>query len=339
MATLKDIAREAGVSITTVSNVIHGKRNRASQGLVEKIEGIIQRENYIPNMTARTLANKSSSIIGIINHVASVRGGRFMTDPFHNTFIGSVEDCTREKGYFVMVRTVEDPRGLETIQRNWDLSGIILAGLFQDDEFFKSVRRIGIPYVLIDSYIDLPEVYNVGLEDQKGGYIATRHLLENGHRHIAFASSGIIKNGVLDHRLEGYRQALGEAGVPFDPALVFEQGISAGEGIKLGRMFGGMGHITGIFATADILAAGIISGLRETGARVPEDKSIVGFDDNYLCELTYPRLTTVHQGIEDKGVIATEMMIGQLTGQEIRERKVILPVKLAERDSVRDLSV
>ncbi|MDR0293463.1 MAG: LacI family transcriptional regulator [Oscillospiraceae bacterium] len=336
MTKLKDIAREAGVSITTVSNVIHNKKNRVSPELVAKIQEIIGRENYVPSMTARTLANSASPIIGIINHLVPRHVGGFMADPFHNTFMGSIEDRIREKGYFLMVRTVEDTRGLEAICRNWNLAGMIFTGLFRD-EFFECVRGIGVPYVLIDSYIGLPEVCNVGLEDQKGGYMATRYLLERGHRVIAFTSPFIRKNGVVERRLEGYKQALREFDVPFDQTLVFEQEISISEGVRLGYQLSQKKQITGIFASADILAAGIMAGLREMGVNVPGDKSIVGFDDNYLCQITYPRLTTIHQDAEEKGIIATEMMIAQLSGKPIRERHIILPVRLVERESVREI--
>ena len=334
MTTLKDIAREAGVSITTVSNVVHKRKARVSPELAETIRQIIDRENYIPSMTARTLANNASPIIGIINHLMSRSGGGFMADPFLNTFMGSIEDRMREKGYYIMVRTVEDARGLEAVRHNWNLAGTIFTGLFQDG-FFECVRAMGIPYVLIDSYIDLPEACNVGLEDQKGGYMATRHLLEHGHRAIAFTSPFIRANGVVEKRLLGYKQALKEFGVPFDPELVFEQEITISEGVRLGKRLSGYKAVTGIFASADILAAGIMAGLREMGVNVPGDKSVVGFDDNYLCQITYPRLTTVHQDAEEKGIIATEMMIAQLSGKPIRERKIILPVRLVERESVR----
>ncbi|MDR1736145.1 MAG: LacI family transcriptional regulator [Oscillospiraceae bacterium] len=336
MITLKDIAREAGVSITTVSNVIHKKKNRVSPELVSKVQGIINRENYIPSMTARTLASNSSPIIGIINHLVSQNVGGFLSDPFHNSFMGSIENIVREKGYFIMVRTVESPRALEEVYRNWNIAGMIFTGLFQD-EFFESVRGMGIPYVLIDSYIDLPGVCNVGLEDRRGGYLATRHLLERGHRVIAFTSPVIRKNGVVEQRFLGYKQALDEFGVPFDPALVFEQEISISEGRELGHVLGQNKSVTGIFSTADILAAGIVAGLRDMGIRIPEDKSIVGFDDNYLCQITHPRLTTVHQDAEEKGVIAIELMVAQLAGKPIRERNITLPVHLIERESVRCL--
>ncbi|OQB22359.1 MAG: Catabolite control protein A [Firmicutes bacterium ADurb.Bin182] len=336
MVTLKDIAREAGVSITTVSNVVHNKKNRVSPELVVKIRDIMERLHYVPSMTARTLANNESPIIGIINHLVPQHSGGVMTDPFHNTFMGSIENRAREEGYFLMIRTVEDSRELETLRHSWRVAGMIFTGLFQD-EFFESVRNMGIPYVLIDSYIDLPNVCNVGLEDQKGGYMATRYLLEHGHRVIAFTSPFIRKDGVVEKRLNGYKQALAEFDIPFDPDLVFEQEISIDEGMRLGHHLSTKKQITGIFASADILAAGIMAGLREKGVYVPEDKSIVGFDDNYLCQITHPRLTTIHQDTEKKGTIAIEMMMAQLMKRPIREHNIILPVRLVERESVRKI--
>lgn len=337
MVTLKDIAAEAGVSITTVSNVVHNRTSRVSPETVARIYKIIERRNYVPSMTARTLANDSSSIIGVITHMTQENTGSTMSDPFLSTFVEGIERRTREEGYFMMIRSVEDSRALETLSRSWRLSGLILTGMFQND-FFDYTQRLGIPYVLIDSYIPSSDVYNIGLEDEKGAYLATRHLLDNGHRVIAFASPSIRPGGVVEQRFQGYCRALRERGVPFDRDLVFTQEMAVEDGRKLGHVLSGRPEITGIVASADILAAGIMLGLREKGVCVPRDKSIVGFDDNYLSQLTNPRLTTIHQDAEQKGILATEMILAQMRGEAIEQRKVILPVSLIERESVRNLN-
>lgn len=336
MVTLKDIAREAGVSMTTVSNVVHNRMNRVSPELVITIREIMEREHYVPSMTARTLANNESPIIGFINHLVPEDSGGVMADPFHSTFMGGMENRTRKEGYFLMVRSVADARELETLRHSWSLAGMIFTGLFRD-AFFECVRAMGVPYVLIDSYIDLPDVCNVGLEDEQGGYLAARCLLEHGHRVIAFTSPFIRANGVVEKRLDGYKRALKEFGVAFNPKLVFEQEISIDEGMRLGHVLAEKKEITGIVASADILAAGVMAGLREKGVYVPDDKSIVGFDDNYLCRLTSPSLTTIHQDAEKKGAIATEMMMAQLMHQPMKKRNVILPVRLVERASVKSI--
>jgi len=338
MVTLKDIAAEAGVSITTVSNVVHNRKSRVSPELVKKIWEIIQREHYVPSMSARSLANDHSFIIGVITHLTPQNTGSTMSDPFFSAFVDSIEKRTRAEGYYLMVRSVETAAELDALSRSWRLSGLVLTGMFQDD-FFDATLNLDIPFVLIDSYVDHPGVCSIGLEDEKGGYIATKHLLENGHRAIAFTSPSIRPGGVIEQRLLGYRRALAEYGVAFDPSLVFTQEITVEEGKKLGRRLSEKPEITGIFASADILAAGIMAGLSERGVSVPRDKSIVGFDDNYLSQLTLPGLTTVHQDADQKGILATDMILAQLRHEEPAQKNVILPVRLVERGSVRKIGV
>ena len=336
MVTLKDIAAEAGVSITTVSNVVHGRKRRVSPERVRKILEIIEREHYVPSMSARSLTKDHSHIIGVITHLTPQNTGSTMSDPFLSVFVDSIEKRTREEGYYLMVRSVEDAGELYVLTRSWKLSGLILTGLFQDD-FFEATLKLGVPFVLIDSYVEHPDLRSVGLEDEKGGYLAARYLLERGHRRIAFASPSIRPGGVIDMRLRGYRRALEEFGVPFDPDRVFTQEITVEEGKKLGHLLSRREDITGITASADILAAGIMAGLGECGVSVPGDKSIVGFDDNYLAQLTIPGLTTIHQDAELKGTLATDMILRQLRQQPEPDPRVILPVRLVERGSVRSI--
>ncbi len=336
MVTLKDIAAEAGVSITTVSNVVHNRQSRVSPERIKKIWEIIEREHYVPSMSARSLANDHSFIIGVITHLTPQNTGSTMSDPFLSSLVESTEKRSREEGYYLMVRAVANAGELDVLSRSWRLAGLILTGMFQDS-FFDATLSLNIPFVLIDSYVDHPDACSVGLEDEKGGYIATRHLLENGHRRVAFASPPIRPGGVVDQRLRGYRRALAEFGVPYDASLVFNQEITVEEGKKLGRLLSERREITGIFASADLLAAGIMSGLSERGVSVPRDKSIVGFDDNYLSQLTIPGLTTVHQDAEQKGFLATDMLLKQLRHEPVEEKRVILPVRLVERGSVRRL--
>ena len=333
MVTLKDIAAEAGVSITTVSNVVHNRKSRVSPELVRKIEKLIQREHYAPSMSARSLANDQSNIIGVITHLTPQNTGSTVGDPFMSSFVDSVEKRIREEGYYLMIRAVEDAAELDSLSRSWRLSGLILTGMFQDD-FFQTTSTLGIPYVLIDSYVEDPEACCVLLEDEKGGYIATKYLLEKGHRAIAFASPSIRPGGVIEKRFIGYRRALEEYGIPFDPSRVFTQEITVEEGKKLGRQLAGRTDLTGIFASADILAAGIMAGLSERGVNVPEDKSVVGFDDNYLAQLTVPCLTTIHQDAKRKGILATDLVLKQLRHEPIEEKNIVLPVYLVERGSV-----
>ncbi|HYE08581.1 MAG TPA: LacI family DNA-binding transcriptional regulator [Patescibacteria group bacterium] len=337
MVTLKDIAKEAKVSVTTVSNVIHGNHKRVAQETVEKIRMIIERTNYVPNMTARSLVNKLSKIIGVINHVVPEKSGSFISDPFHSVVIEGIEEKLREKGYYLMVRTVYSEDELFSLLRNWNIDGLILIGLFQD-EFFEKLMNADVPFVLVDSYIDNLKVMNIGLEDCNGGYMATKYLIDKGHRNIVFASPIIKHNGVVEERFKGYKLALKEANIPFEKKNVYQQEITITEGIELGHKLAHRTDVSAIFATADILAAGIISGLNEQGKRVPDDFSVIGFDDLYISSLTAPRLTTIHQDTQKKGKVAAESLISVIEGNPIENNNIIMPVSLIERHSVKDIS-
>ncbi|MDP4088769.1 MAG: LacI family DNA-binding transcriptional regulator [Bacillota bacterium] len=337
MPTIKDIAKEANVSVTTVSNVIHGNYKRVAKETVDKIKMIIEKNNYVPNMTARSLVNKLSKIIGVINHIVPGKEGKFISDPFHSAVIDGIEEKLREKGYYLMVRIVYDDDDLFSLLSKWNIDGLILIGLFQD-EFFKRLVNADVPFVLVDSYVDNHKVLNIGIDDCKGGYLATRYLIDKGHRSIVFASPVIKRNGVVEERFKGYKMALEEAKIPFNSKNVYQQEIIISEGIELGHKLSSRTDVTAIFATADILAAGIISGLNEQGKHVPDDFSVVGFDDLYISSLTAPRLTTIHQDPQEKGKVAADALIRVIEGDSIENHNLIMPVSLVERYSVKNIN-
>lgn len=338
MVTIDDIARIAGVSNTTVSNVIHGKTKRVSEKTIEKIQGIIEELGYVPNMSARALASSSSKVVALINHLDPQKSGNFLEDPFHSAFIGAVEQTLRESGYYLMIRTIINCDDLKAFLRNWNVDGLFLTGVFQEEDIYETLSSLQTPVVLIDSYLDdYKRMINIGLQDYEGAYLATKHLLDNNHRKIAFACPPIRTGGVVGKRLEGYKQALLEHGVPYDPALVFEREFSIQGTTALGKMIAERSDITAVFATADVMAAGIMSGIQQNGKRVPDDVSIVGFDDINWCRMTYPMLTSVHQDANMKGEIAADYMMKLLDGESVAQKEIILPVSLSKRDSVRKL--
>lgn len=336
MATIKDIAKIVGVSCTTVSNVIHGKPGRVSADTIKKINQAIKDLGYVPNMSARSLVSNSSKVIAVINHVVTSENKNFMEDPFHSIFIGSIESRLRENGYYLMLRTVKTSDDLNFFLRNWNLDGLILNGVYEDD-FFDILTNINIPIVLIDSYVSNSNICNVGLEDFNGGYLATKYLIDHGHKNIAFASPFIKYTGVVSERFEGYKKALKEANIQLNTDIIFEQELDTDTTISLGESLSKRDDITAIFATADILAAGIMTGIKKAGKSVPEDISIIGFDDINLCNLISPNLTTIHQDAPLKGELAVNYIIDKLEGKTISNKETILPVKIVERESVATL--
>lgn len=334
MVTIKDIARVTKVSATTVSNVIHGKAGRVSAKTIEKINNAINELGYVPNMSARSLVLNSSKVIGMINHIVPHNQSNIMEDPFQSSFIGSIERILRENGYYLMLRTVETSEELLTFLRNWNVDGLFFTGIFKD-QFFDVLSTVNIPIVLIDSYVQHPNFCNVGLEDFKGSYTATKHLISKGHSRIAFASPSIKDGGVLQERFYGYKAALTENSIPFDKRLVFENEMDITSCLSLSKEISRIPDITGIVVTADVMAAGLIAGLRKHGVKVPDDISVVGFDDISLCHMITPTLTTIHQDIPLRGRIAVNMMLESLGGKKPEKPEIILPTFLVERESVR----
>jgi len=336
MTTIKDIAQAVGVSCTTVSNVIHGRSGRVSADTIMRINDTIDELGYVPNMSARSLVSSSSKVIGVISHLTSHKNGSIVEDPFHSAFIGSIERTLSSNGYYLMLRTVETTAELVAFLRNWNVDGLFFTGVFQD-EFFQALSELSIPIVLIDSYVSHSNMCNVGLEDYKGGYTATKYLIDHGHKNIAFASPSIRERGVVYERFSGYKNALSEASIPFRQELVFEQELDVATTIALGCKLAQRDDITAVFATADILAAGIMAGIQQSGKNVPEDISVIGFDDINLCQLTSPKLTTIHQDAPLKGTLAVNFLMDQLENSPIDNREIILPIQLVERNSVRFL--
>ncbi len=334
MATIKDIARVVGVSPTTVSNVIHGNSGRVSADTVRRINEAIRKMGYVPNMSARALVSNASRIIGVINHLVPLESGGFFQDPFHGALLAGIDLALRRRDYYLMARTIDTVPELLSLLNNWNIDGLILTGIFPQG-FYQSLLEQPCPFLLVDSYIDNPKVLQVRLEDRRGGYLATKHLLERGHRDILFCGPELRETGVVTERFRGYRQALAEYGVAYKPEYVYEREIGIDQSIALGRELAGRGDFTAIFATADILAAGLISGLHEMGRRVPEEISIVGFDDLNISRLTSPQLTTVRQNIIEKGSRAVEMLLDRIAKKE-GTPIVTFPVELIERQSVAD---
>jgi LacI family transcriptional regulator len=336
MVTIRDIAQATGVSATTVSNVIHGRSHRVSADTIQSINDTIKRLGYVPNMSARSLVSNSSKVIGFINHVVTRQNANFMEDPFHSTAIGLIERILSENGYYLMLRTVKTAEELVAFMQNWNVDGLFFTGIFKDT-FFDAVAGLTIPVVLIDSYVRPAHICNVGLEDYEGSYQATCHVIEMGHRHIGFASPHIQGEGVLRERFLGYQAALAKYQIPLRPEYLFWQEMDLASCQAASDEIIRHPDITALIVTADIMAAGIMTGLRSHNKRIPEDISIVGFDDINIAQLVSPPLTTIRQDMAQKAHLAVDYMLEQLGGKKPKDNNVTLPIELIRRQSVKSL--
>ena len=334
---IKDIAEKAGVSTATVSNVINGNYHKVSKSTVEKVRKIIDEIGYSPSATARSLASKKSKIIGVV--VSNIGDDdNFFSNPHYAHLLALLEKYIRDEGYYMMLRCVDHCRQIIPLFSSWNVDGMIFFGTTHSDveEVKKTIR---VPVVFIDTYADDLNITNVGIDDFNGGYLSAKYLIENGHRELAFAGPGIHNPGVTGQRYQGFLQACREAGIQmpddhlFNTMAIYESGVETGRCIANSWI-----SFTAVAAMSDISAFGIMEGLRQGGKRVPEDVSVIGFDNLLECQYSSPKLTTVSQNIEDKATKVSQLLFSRIREESTEETQVKNDVKIVVRQSVRDLT-
>lgn len=333
--TLKDIADKAGVSMMTVSNVINGKNSRVSAKTIEKVNAIIDECGYVPNLSARSLTNKTSNIIGIILSIdASGEDENFLENPYISTMVGTIERELRHNGYYTMVRSISHESDITQLLKNWNVDGIIFLYPGFQKYMEKFLETASTPIAIFDSDIDDPRLINICSDDRKGLYLSTKYMINHGHTHIAFAAA-YEGNHILTERLNGYRQALEESMVPFRPEYVLPFAPSYEGGLAAGKKIASMRNITAAVTTADICAIGIMEGARLGGLRVPADLSVIGYDDLSLCRFTSPKLTSISQDLSKKALLATRTLLEKIsTGKIEGDYHITIDVDIVERQSV-----
>ena len=330
--TLKDIAKEAGVSMMTVSNVINKKYDRVSQKTIDKVQSVIEKYQYVPNLTARSLTARSTHIIGcILNNQTSIYENIF-DNPYVSSMLGIIEHELRKNGYYVMIRVVKTYDDIFSFLKNWNCDGAFFFNPQNDEIIQKLIHDFSTPLVFFDSNCSDPDILSVDTDDLHGGYLSTRYLIAHGHKKIAFLAAPT--SPVLENRFRGYQKALAEVNIPFDASLVFpihpiyEEGIKAGTEIAANQR-----GITAIVTTADICAVGCMEGLRLGGIRIPGEISIIGYDDLSLCNYTYPKLTSISQNIPEKARLGVDLLLKRLNDAPIVHPHLTTTVSLIERQS------
>ncbi|WP_040949214.1 LacI family DNA-binding transcriptional regulator [Gorillibacterium massiliense] len=338
-ATIKDVAKAAGVSTAAVSYVLNGKHDKVSKETIERVNQVIGDLNYIPDFSARSLVKNQSKLIGVVIPQTENYRQLILENPFYSEIISGIEGKLRENGYHLILSGVN--RGESyldlSIQRNLD--GAILMGIYPE-QFYEDLKRIKIPIVLIDSYINDSYFRRIGIDDEYGGYLATRHLIQAGHTNIGLITGAIRKEGVVEKRFLGYKRAIREANFFYNPDYVFEDSMSFEHGLAAGREIAGKHpEITAVFASADLVAFGAIKGIMELGKKVPDDISVIGFDDIYMAKMFVPPLTTVKQDITEKGIMAAEQVIRLIENAEVElAEEMLLPLRIVERQTVKALT-
>ncbi|OLF19204.1 LacI family DNA-binding transcriptional regulator [Actinophytocola xanthii] len=331
--TLKDIANAAGVSMMTVSNVVNGNHARVSAETVDRVQRIVAELGYVPSASARSLAARTSRLVGLL--VPAADEDSLTLSPHNTAILGQIERELRKRGYHLLLRGIADPAEVPEALRSWSLDGAILLG-FLDEEIDRLSRgALGrVPVLAIDSYSGNPLTTGVRSDDFTGARLATTHLIALGHRAILFAGPAFTDVGVVHERFRGFRAALADAAIEWDESLVETANTTHEDGVALGaRLPGSHPHATAVFATADILAIGVMEGLARAGVPVPAAVSVVGFDDLDLSAYVTPKLTTVAQDLAGKAANAVDLLLAAVRHGKRPSAAVTLDVRLVERES------
>ncbi len=332
MIRIKDIAKQAGVSPTTVSNVIHGNYNKVSEKTVERIEKLLAETEYVPSMSATMLAGGSSHIIGVL--VGEPEGEKHGREgyTFSNVLIRAIESEIYKRNYYMLLHFTSDPEEGIQFAAIWNAEGLITIGLNEKSNILLQVKGKA-PLVSVDTYYEKPGIANVGLDDFGGGFLMAEYLLQCGHRKIGFVSDNDV--GVDHERWKGVCRAYEKMG---DASGIRHIRIP-GKRSERERYY--QEHLRelaqeedALFFASDYYAAEAVVKLKDLGIRVPEDISVAGFDDSEAARLCRPRLTTVHQDITGKGKHAVDKLFGLICGKPDISIAEQLPVSLVVRDSV-----
>lgn len=329
MITLKDIAREAGVSVMTVSRVVNKQYNKVSRDNVTRIQALIKEKGYVTNSPARSLSSKSTRLIAVI-----VQGEDDSLEyPYNATMVGHICFYIQSKGYSPLLYFVSDYSEVTKRLRQWNVEGAVFLGMF--DENVRSIHEDNrIPLVFTDSYSTVRQITNIGLDDYKGGELAAQFLIGKGHKSIAFVGTSTNISGVVRHRLLGFKHTLTDAGLDLPDRNIIEEYL-INDRIKEICQYDP--PVTAFFVTADIVAMNVIDELKALGRRVPEDCSIIGFDDLFFSAYTTPKLTTISQDIRKKAQIAIDVLFRHIQTPNSPAESIVLDVQLVERESVRAL--
>ena len=335
MSGLKEIAAAAGVSMTTVSNVINGNLKRVSKKKAEEIQALVRQSGYVPNQAARNLAQRGSRIIALI--AQGSEDENIFLNPYYAAYFGALAMHLYKNNYYPLVRVTNDYRTIERDIRGWNAAGVLITG-----SFISCLQQISslehIPTVLTDCYFDIPGASHVDLDDENGGRLAGEYLASMGHRRVAFIANAYPESDVDQFRLRGLRERLADFGIQVpDRWVVPSWDLETNRGL-LTAMLREPQRPTAFFCSADFTAGRLIQMIGDLGLHVPEDVSVIGFDNLILSSLISPKLTTIGQDVDKKAELTVETLIRHINDRTLPPERKVLDVQLIERDSVRRLS-
>lgn len=332
-ATIKDVAKQAGLSLSTISLVIN-KNGYVSEETRTKVLRVVKELGYHPTRAARVLASKATGNIGFIlsdNHFS-------LAEPFYTKIYLGTEFEARHHNYYILLTTVgntfNDPDSVPRFLLERNVDGVIIAGKV-NEKLVEYIDRLELPMILVDYTFPKKRISSVLIDNRKGGHLAVEHLLNLGHREIGFIGGDITHPSIAE-RFHAYKETLVEHGITPNQQLIAtsENDTGVKNGAKaIQKMFDHGGKPTAVFAANDAMAIGCMQYLKQRGMKIPDDVAVVGFDDTESSLHVEPRLTTIKVFKEDLGKIAVQRIIDAFKTKYHTIVNTFVPVELIIRES------
>ena len=325
-ATIRDVAKQAGVSVATVSRVLN-KSYSVREGTSQKVLAVIEDLDYSPSPTARRLSIGRTHTVGVIIP--------FLTLPSFVERLRGVESALALSEYDLVLFSADTPEKVDhyfnDLSRRDRADGVIIISLHPDETYVARFRKSAMPAVLLDA--QHPDISSIVVDDVAGGYKATQHLIELGHTRIAYLSDYLdnpFKFVAMRHRFQGYHQALEEASISYRPEYQKQGELGGREAVAIAKqMLVEPDRPTAIFAASDIHAVGVLKAAQELNIRVPQDLSVIGFDG--IRDSEHLDITTVCQPLFDSGVVSVNTLLSAINEPSDVPEKIVLPTKLIVR--------
>ena len=331
--TIKDVAELAGVHPSTVSRVINDD-SRISEKTREKVFLIIKKLGYTPNAIARGLKTKRTHTLGML--IPDI------TNPFFAEIARGVEDAANKNDFNIILCNTDDrlkkERTYLEILRGKRVDGLILGTAHIKDKSILELEKNNFPYILVSRNIEGLDKNCVIVDDEAGGIMAAEYLIKLGHRRIAHIT-GPLKTRSALNRLKGYKLTLKKHEIEYEDELVGEGDFRIKGGYQVMKRFLKLAEPpTAIFAANDLLALGAMQAIQKKNFHIPEDFSVIGFNDIELASFIYPALTTIRQPMLEMGALAVKMLLRIIEEGEFNQRKIVLKPKLIIRKSCKKIN-
>lgn len=330
MATIRDVAKKAGVSVSTVSHVVNETRF-VSEETSARVLAAMEELNYQPNRLARSLRRKDkrTHTIGLLIPDS--------TNPFFAEVLRGVEDASFDAGYNVILCNSDDNPDKELnyidVLLSKQVDGIVLVSAGAHEETLELLSRRKGTAVIVDREFDGADLDSVVVDNERGGYDATRYLIDLGHRRIGCIAGPSLLTPSAG-RIRGYRRALAEAQIPLDETLIVPGDFRPQSGYASAKkLLKLIPPPTAIFACNDMMAIGALGAINQDGLKVPADLSLIGFDDITLASYSIPPLTTIAQPSHKMGLLATELLLQRLLDPSAPPRRALLYPSIVVRES------